>query len=86
MATIRWYIQQVLIAFDQMLNALAGGWADETFSARCHRRRGDWLWNFYRKIVNGIFFWQDDHCKQAYINEIKGTQNSLEYEEMRKKI
>lgn len=31
------YIIQVLIALDQLVNAILGGWADETISARAYR-------------------------------------------------
>lgn len=31
------YLKQVLIAFDQLINALLGGWADETLSSRAWR-------------------------------------------------
>lgn len=31
------YGKKVLIAFDQLVNALAGGWQDETLSSRCYR-------------------------------------------------
>lgn len=29
---MRRYLKQVLIAFDQLINALLGGWADESLS------------------------------------------------------
>jgi len=52
---------QVLIAVDQLLNALLGGWADETLSAYAHRK-SDWR----REWINAIFFWQHDHCAASY--------------------
>jgi hypothetical protein len=33
------YFEQNAIAFDQFLNALIGGYADETLNARAHRMR-----------------------------------------------
>lgn len=59
---------QVLIAFDQLLNALLGGMADETLSARAHRqhRKGR---SAMRNLINAIFFWQEDHCGMAYASE-----------------
>lgn len=59
---------QVLIAFDQLINALLGGMADETLSARAHRqhRKG---YSTARNAINALFFWQDDHCGMAYASE-----------------
>lgn len=35
---MRRYLKQVLIAFDQLINALLGGWADESLSAHAWRQ------------------------------------------------
>lgn len=61
---------QVLIAFDQLLNTFIGGMADETLSARAYRHSieengREWpVW-----IINHLFFWQKEHCYQAYLSE-----------------
>lgn len=62
-------MKQVLIAIDQLANALAGGWADETLSSRAHRvaRNGGPPWP--EKVINALFFWQDDHCRASYESE-----------------
>ena len=31
------YGKRTLIAFDQLINTLLGGWPDETLSSRCYR-------------------------------------------------
>jgi hypothetical protein len=50
---------------DQGFNVLFGsGWCDETISAYAHRKN-DWR----RRVINAIFFWQEDHCSRAYISE-----------------
>lgn len=61
---------QVLIVLDQLANIFIGGMADETLSSRAHRRklRGK---SFIAKVINFIFFWQNDHCKEAYESELK---------------
>lgn len=61
--------EQVITALDQLVNALTGGWADETLSARAWRRRVNKRFFAVYKVLNGIFFWQDNHCKTAYENE-----------------
>lgn len=60
---------QILIAFDQLCNACTpGGWADETLSSRAHRLYE--LGNKWpKRFVNLLFFWQKDHCKEAYESE-----------------
>lgn len=67
---------QVLVALDQFVNTLIGGWADETLSSRAHRRRlrgkGGVAW-----LIDHIFFWQEEHCKTAYESELKRLQLSL---------
>lgn len=61
---------QTAVALDQLLSAITGGWADETFSARCWRRRANPKWNRAVNILNALFFWQENHCKTAYESEI----------------
>jgi hypothetical protein len=60
--------KQVLIAFDQLLNTLFNGWADETFSSRCWRwhRDGKRSWPMY--LVDALF-WSKCHCLDSYVSE-----------------
>lgn len=63
--------RQVAIAIDQVFNTLLGGFADETLSARAWRladkkRR----WAVIRRCIDGLFFWQDEHCFNSYLNEL----------------
>lgn len=69
---------QVLIAIDQLLNTLLGGFCDETLSARAYRQtfKGNHL---PRKIIDGLFFWQKSHCYQSYLSEKQRKQLPLEY-------
>jgi hypothetical protein len=68
-------IKQVLIAIDQLGNAvLFGGWADETISARAYRE--SWP---SAKYIDILFFWEDDHCMQSYISETERMQLPPEY-------
>jgi len=74
-------MMQFLIAIDQLVNVLLGGWADETISARCHRegrKRCEW-W------INLLFFWQTNdkgernHCEQCFYHEKARMDCPLEY-------
>ena len=63
------YFDNIAIGFDQALNTIIGGWPDETFSSRCWRRRGDAVWFKAMTIVDKMFFWQEQHCKESYESE-----------------
>ncbi len=70
------YWKSVLIALDQLLNALFGGWPDETMSSRAYRWdiEGKRLWP--RRIIDRIALWlrDHDHCHEAFISERVGRQ------------
>jgi hypothetical protein len=70
---------EVAIALDQLANALLGGMADETISARCWRLRGRRPYSILRPIIDGIFFWQKNHCESAFDSERLGSQLPTEY-------
>jgi hypothetical protein len=59
----------VLIALTQLLNALIGGFCDETTSSRAHRQQHKRRWRLARRAINAVFFWQDDHCRIAWQSE-----------------
>lgn len=64
------YLKQVLIAVDQLANALSGGWADETFSARMYRERRYGAVRF----IDAVFFFDKNHCEESYRSELLRTQ------------
>lgn len=64
---------QVLVAIDQLVNTFLGGYADETLSARAYRRRLRGKGSV-AKVLDCLFFWQEEHCKNAYESEIKRLQ------------
>jgi len=62
-------LAQVLIALDQLANAVCGGWADETLSSRAYRESPR-----VEKFINTLFFWDKDHCYESYVSEQLRTQ------------
>ena len=72
-------MRQFLIALDQTVNTIAGGWADETLSARAHRQQHKRHWAVSRRVINTIFFWQTDHCAESYESERVRFQLPAEY-------
>ena len=65
---------QILIAFDQLINTLFGGMADETLSARAYRLELERGRSWARKLIDGILFFDKDHCKESYESEILRRQ------------
>ena len=53
-------MKQILIAVDQLANAVIGGWADEALSARSYRahRDGKLLGKITMPVIDLLFFWQ----------------------------
>lgn len=62
-------MKQIMIALDQLANTLIGGYADETISARAHRRG----WLRTERVIDWLFlavFNEFDHCRNAYMSEL----------------
>ena len=76
MNPILFWLQQVLIAIDQLANALLGGWADETLSSCAYRmeRAGRPWGRITRPLIDAIFFFQPDHCRNAFECERQRVQ------------
>lgn len=70
---------QVLVAIDQVFNTLFCGYADETLSSRAYRAYRDGTNKWAYKVINAIFFAQDDHCKEAYESELNRAQLPPEF-------
>ncbi|MFC0925092.1 DNA helicase UvrD [Pasteurella multocida] len=73
------YLLNIAIAIDQGFNALFFGSPDETLSSRAYRgavlaKKPKKKWKVLYKAINKMFFWQVDHCKQAYESEVKRRQ------------
>lgn len=84
--TVMQRFKQFAIACDQLLHTLIslflsdGGWADETLSARAYRSSADSKrWETVRRVIDGVFFWQDGHCRDAYEGEQQRVQMAPEY-------
>lgn len=71
---MRNYFYQLLLWIDQGANVLLGGWADETLSARAWRQRRKRRWAVAVRVIDTLFFWQVDHCREAYHAEMQRFQ------------
>ena len=75
------YSLQLLIAIDQLLNAVIGGSADETISARAWRENPE---SFSTKAIDWLFrFSGEDHCYQAYLEEKNRIQLPESYRDLK---
>lgn len=70
------YGKRVLIAFDQMLNALLGNWPDETLSSQAWRWHRDRIRHWPCKALDTVFgvFGDKEHCKESYTSEVTRRQ------------
>ena len=75
------YGNRILVALDQLINALIGGWPDETLSANAHRMRAKKqpYWGWLAGFIDTLFFWQKDHCFKAHMAERERRQLPDEY-------
>ena len=81
------YGYHVIIALDQLFNALTGGAADETLSSRTYRgavlaKEPKKRWRVLYRLINGLFF-DANHCKEAYESEVSGKQHDERFNEVR---
>lgn len=67
------YFRNLLIAIDQLFNAILGGSCDETLSARAYREQ-----LLVRHLINGLFF-DRNHCFDSYHAERLRSQLPEEY-------
>jgi hypothetical protein len=61
---VKRYFLNILIAIDQFINTIVGGDPDETISSRVGKRR-DNREVFWAKVVDKIFFWQENHTIES---------------------
>ena len=70
------YGKAVLIAIDQLVNALAFGYPDETISSRAYRWDSHGKRHWPRAIIDKLarIFGDENHCFRSYESERKGRQ------------
>lgn len=73
------YGKAVLIAADQLVNALLAGWPDETLSSRAWRWEQNGVRSWPRRFIDRLFFWEKQHCFQSYQSEREGRQLPPEF-------
>jgi hypothetical protein len=69
------YLWNLLEATSQWLNALLGGNPNITISAHAYLRREHWPWRY--KLINRLFWWQEDHCKLSWASDLMFARKAL---------
>lgn len=71
------YILNLLIALDQLINTLIGGYPDETLSASAWlgEQQGKMIPRIMRPVIDFLFIpFERDHCRKAFEAERRGVQ------------
>jgi len=78
---LRRYFKNLLIALDQLGNAVLAGYPDETFSSRAYRKAqaGQWFWRAVTWVIDRVFFWQKGHCQASYDFELTRRHSPGEF-------
>ena len=64
------YGKNLLIAIDQLFSALIGYPCDETLSSLAYRWELNGKRKWVRMLIDTLFFFQKDHCREAYESEL----------------
>ena len=68
------YVKNILIAIDQLANAICRGAPDETLSSRAYRLDKERGRKWPRVLIDTLLWFDKDHCYQSYISEIERKQ------------
>lgn len=68
--------KRILIAVDQLFNAIFNGWPDETISSRAWRWHLSGARSWPCRLLDGAarLFGDRDHCRESYESERRGRQ------------
>lgn len=73
----KWWRTQIFVAYDQLLNSLFKGWADETISSRMYRKSLEipcLKCATPKELIDRIFFLSPNHCEKSYYSEKERMQ------------
>ena len=72
----KWF-GRVCISWSIFVNTFFGGKNNQTVSARQYFRQCQNRWNFCF-LINGFFWWQENHCKDSY-DKWEVINNAMQY-------
>lgn len=74
------YLLRIAEALSQLINVVVffGDNPNEQVSGRAYRmRRINWQWAALRWAINFLFFWQQDHCRDSHVADLKRAEKTL---------
>lgn len=78
---------EILRALSVLLNTLLGGYSTETLCGRCYRLRGQSRTaHGVVRVINGVFFWEIDHCASSYHGDRLVNSRNFDRAEARKLV
>ena len=82
---VKKWVYHVIIAIDQLFNAITGGAADETLSSRAYRgavlsEHPRKRWRVIHILINAVFF-DRNHCKDSYFSEVYRRQYTDDFQQ-----
>ena len=60
------YIKNVLIGVDQLVNAVIGGWPDESLSSRSWREYVSGKRRWPKVLIDALLWFDKNHCQESY--------------------
>ena len=80
--TLQHNFHQILVSWDQAITTTVcsiilpneKSYGDETMSARALRWENNRIRSWPRKLIDILFWWDDNHCEESYESEKKGRQ------------
>jgi len=74
----QWFLKLGTLT-SQAANALLfGGNPDESMSARAWRENRP-----IYKVINKIFFWEDNHCRNAHLTDVQHAEELTQHKNIR---
>ena len=75
---MREYLTRAAAWFSQGINCLLlGGHHDQTVSARAYVNRHRFGWGVAYRIINLLFFWRDNHCRESHSADVEFAKEVL---------
>lgn len=68
------YWKQILVAFDQLINAVFRGYADESMSSRSWRAYRDGKRRWTKVLIDRLLWFDKNHCEKSYMSEMERAQ------------
>jgi hypothetical protein len=74
------YWLAIKVGVSRLVNALLCGYSGEMLSARAYRLRNCSLfWGVVKEVLDSVFWWELEHCKQCYEFELNHRDKPEEY-------